>query len=71
MYDSTLSYNYTSRFTRKLTVLTLRTCIDPDQPKHAAQANTDRHFSPPMDFQFQESLLYTYIYPETECIGPD
>ena len=31
--------------------------IDPDQPKHAAQANPDRHYSPPVDCM--ESLLYT------------
>ena len=30
--------------------------IDTDQPKHAAQANPDRHCSPPVDFLFQESL---------------
>ena len=35
--------------------------IDQDQPKHAAQANPDSHFSPPVDFLFQESLLYTSI----------
>ena len=35
--------------------------IDPDQPKHAAQANPDIHCSPPVDFLFQESLLYTSI----------
>ena len=32
--------------------------IDPDQPKHAEQANPDGQFSPPVDFLFQESLLY-------------
>ena len=35
--------------------------IDPDLPKHAAQAYPDRHCSPPVDFLFQESLLYTSI----------
>ena len=35
--------------------------IDPDQPKHAAQDNPDRHFLPPVDCLFQESLLYTFI----------
>ena len=35
--------------------------VDPDQPNHAAQANPDRHCSPPVDFLFQESLLYTSI----------
>ena len=33
--------------------------IDPDLPKHAAQANPDIRCSPPVDFLFQESLLYT------------
>ena len=33
-----------------------------DQLKHAAQAYRDRHFSPPVNFLFQESLLYTSIY---------
>ena len=33
----------------------------PDQPTHVAQANHDRHFSPPVGFLFQESLLYTSI----------
>ena len=35
--------------------------VDPDQPKHAAQANPDRHCSPPVDFLFQETLLYNSI----------
>ena len=35
---------------------TLRKSIDPDQSS--------------VDFLFQESLHYTYIPPETECIGP-
>ena len=35
--------------------------IDPDQPKHAAQAYPYGHFSLPVDFLFQESLLYTSI----------
>ena len=43
--------------------------IDPYQPKHATQAYPDRHFSPPVDFLFQESLLYTSIPPKTECVG--
>ena len=33
----------------------------PDQPKHVPQANPDRYVSPPMDFLFQKSLLYTSI----------
>ena len=32
-----------------------------NQPKHAAQANPDRHLSPPLGFLFQESLIYTSI----------
>ena len=43
--------------------------IDPDQPKHAMQAYSDRHCSPPVDFLFQESLLYTPV--PLECVGPD
>ena len=35
--------------------------MDPDQPKHAAEANPNRHFSPPVYFLFQETLLYTSI----------
>ena len=35
--------------------------INWDQPKHAAQANLDRQFLPPVDFLFQESLLVTSI----------
>ena len=35
--------------------------VDPDQPKFAARANPDRHFSTLVDFLFQESLLYTSI----------
>ena len=42
--------------------------IDSDQPRHAAQAYMDRHFSPPVDYLFHESLLYTSI---ALCIGPD
>ena len=40
----------------------------PDQPKHAAQANPGKHFSPPVDYIFQESLLYP---PDTECVSPN
>ena len=46
---------------RKQTLWTLRKSIEPDQPKHAAQANPDRHFSSPVDFMYQEPLLYTSI----------
>ena len=45
----------------KLTLWTLHKSIDHDQPKHAAQADSDTHFSPPVNFLFQESLLYTSI----------
>ena len=44
---------------------------DPEQPKHAAHAYPDRHFSPPVDFLFHYSLLYTSFPPETECVDPD
>ena len=33
----------------------------PDQPKHAVQAFPKRHYSPPVDFLFQELLIYTSI----------
>ena len=58
-FDTQKEIIYMSRPTRKQTLLTL--CIDLDQHKHAAQANPDRHFSSPVDFLFQESLLYTSI----------
>ena len=35
--------------------------IVPDQSKRAAQAYPDNHVSPPVDFLFQESLLYTSV----------
>ena len=41
----------------------------PDHPKHAAQAYPDKHFSPAVDFLFQESLLYTFI-PLTRNTSP-
>ena len=44
-----------SRPTRKNNIL------DTDQTKHAAQDNPNRHFSPPVTFLFQESILYTSI----------
>ena len=47
-----------SRPARKLT---LWESIDPDHHKQAAQGYPTRHFSPHVDFQFQESLLYTSI----------
>ena len=48
---------YMSRLTRKNNIVDSTLSIDPDQPKHAAQANPDRLFSPPVDFLFQKSLL--------------
>ena len=45
----------------KINIVDSAQSIDPDQPKHATQAYPDRHFSPPVDFLFQESLLYTSI----------
>ena len=46
--------------TRKPTLWAAKN-FDLDLPKHAALANPDRHISPPVDFLFQESLLYTSI----------
>ena len=45
--------------------------IDPGQPKHAAQAYPDRHFSTPVDYLFNESLLYTSIDLRRNVSGPD
>ena len=50
-----------SRPARKPTLWILRKVSNPDQPKHAAQAYPDRHLSPPVDFLFQEALLFTSI----------
>ena len=36
--------------------------IDSYQPKYSAQANPGRHFSPPVDFLFHDSLLYPSIH---------
>ena len=47
-----------SRSARKLTLRKVSTLI---QPRHDEQANPDRHLSPPVDFLFQEALLYTSI----------
>ena len=48
-------------FHEKTNIMDSALSIDTDQPKQAAQANPDRDFSPPVDFLFQESLLYTSI----------
>ena len=61
MYQTFNLYRYMSRSTKENDIVDSAWSIDPDQPKHAAQANPDRHFSPPVDFLFQESLLYTSI----------
>ena len=45
----------------KTNIVVTELSIDPDQPKHAAQANSSRHFSPPVNFLFHESLLNTSI----------
>ena len=50
-----------SRPCEKTNIVDSALSIVSDQLKHAAQANPDRHFSPPVDFLFQESLLYTSI----------
>ena len=36
--------------------------IDPDRPKHAAQANPIRQVSSPVDFLFHKSSFYTSIH---------
>ena len=58
-------------YRKKTNIVDYAFSIDPDQHKHAAQANLDKHFSPPVDFLFQESLLYSlYLYPrETEIVA--
>ena len=61
LVDTLRRYIDMSRSTRKPTLLTLRNV--------STRINLDRHFSPPVDFLFQESLLYTSIPPETECVG--
>ena len=55
-------HNPLSRFTRK-PILWIKY-----QPKHNVHTRPDRHFSPPVDFLLQESILLTFIPPETECI---
>ena len=48
-------------FHEKTNIVDSALCIDVMYPKHAAQANQDRHCSHPEDFLYQESLLYTAI----------
>ena len=54
-----------SRPARKTNILDSELSIEPDQPKHAAQASTDRDLSPPVDSGFRNHCA------ETECVGPD
>ena len=51
------SYIY-EPYREKINIMDSASSIDPDQPKHAALTNPGRRFSPPVDFLFQESLLY-------------
>ena len=45
--------------------------IDPDQPKHAAQANPGRHFSSVVDF-FVSGIIPKCLYPpEMDYAGLD
>ena len=53
--------NNNEPFREKTNIMDSALSIVPDQPKHAAQANPDRHFSTPVNFLFQESLLYNSI----------
>ena len=46
----------------KTNIVASELSIDPDQPKDAARAYTDIHFSPPLDFLLQESFVYTSIH---------
>ena len=48
-------------FHEKNKILDSALSIDPDQSKHNAQVTPDRHFSPPLDFRLQESILHTSI----------
>ena len=57
MGNFTCNKNEPSR--EKTSIVDSAKSIDPDQPKHAAQAYPERHFSPPVDFLFLESLLHT------------
>ena len=53
----------------KTNIVDSASSIDQDQPKHAAQAYQDRHFSPSVDVS---GIITLYLYPpETECIGKD
>ena len=52
-----------SRPARKTIIVDSALSIDPVQPKYAAQAYPDRHFSPPLDFLFQESYYSIPISP--------
>ena len=45
----------------KTNIMASAQCYDTYQTKHATQAYADIHFSTPVDFLFQESLLYTAI----------
>ena len=54
-------------FREKTNIMHSALSIDPDQPKHAAQANPDRHFSPPFS-----GIITLYLFsPKTECVGSD
>ena len=48
-------------FHEKTNILDNACIIDLDQPKHAAQAYSNIHCLPPVDFLLQELLLYTYL----------
>ena len=53
-----MHYNIFEPSREKTNIVVSTLSIDPDQLK---QAYPDRHFSPPVDFLFQESFLYTSI----------
>ena len=62
LYIYTHAVHYMNHPVRKPALWTALS-IGPAQLKHAAQDYPDIHFSPHVDFPFQDSLLYTYIPP--------
>ena len=55
-------------FQEKTNIVDSALSINQEEPKHAMQVNPGRYFLPPVDFLFQESLIYT---PEMRCVGLD
>ena len=55
IFNSIEYFNGNEPFHEKTNIVGNALSIDPDQTKHVAQAYRGRHFSPPVDFLFQES----------------